>query len=70
MDQQPETNEQISIEQPAEAQVVERQPVLNRNEVLFLFLACMVLGFIGVLSGFVPLVAVAMLGPIVLAFLA
>jgi hypothetical protein len=68
VDQQSDTIEQTPEEQPAEA--VAPKPVLSTNEVLFVFLASMILGFAGVLIGFVPLVALAMLGPIIVAFLA
>lgn len=68
MEQQPETIEQTPEQQPAE--LVAPKPILSTNEVLFVFLASMVLGFVGVLIGFVPLVVLAMLAPIVAAFLA
>ncbi len=68
MDQQPEPIEPtIDEEAPAAAA---RTPALSPNEVLFLFLACMIVGFIGVLIGFVPLVLLAMAGPLVVALLA
>lgn len=68
MDQQPEPIEPtVEEETPATAA---RSPVLSPGEVLFLFLACMLVGFIGVLIGFVPLVFLAMAGPLVVALLA
>ena len=68
MDEQPELIEP-TIEEDAPA-VQAKSPALSPNEVLFLFLACMLVGFIGVLIGFVPLVMLAMAGPLVVAMLA
>lgn len=48
----------------------EPSPVLTPNEVLFVFLASLVVGVIGVLSGIVPLIAVAMISPVIAALLA
>ena len=43
--------------------------MLSDSRYIGLFLVCTVLGFIGVLIGFVPLVALAMLAPIVASLL-
>ncbi len=71
MEQQPESLEPTT-EQPEQPAAVPatKSPVFSPNEALFLFLACMLLGFVGVLVGFVPLVAIAMAGPIIVAMLA
>ncbi len=68
MDQQPELIEPTIEEDAPVAQP--KSPTLAPNEVLFLFLACMFVGFIGVLVGFVPLIILAMAGPLVVALLA
>lgn len=68
MDQQPEATEPtVEDETPA---VPVRSPALSPQEVLFLFLVCMLVGFIGVLIGFVPLVFIAMAAPLIVALLA
>jgi hypothetical protein len=68
MEEQPETIEPELIDSPASQPA--QSPTLSRNEVLFIFLACTLVGFVGVLIGFVPLVAIAMIGPIIAALLA
>jgi hypothetical protein len=67
VDQQPEVVEQPAVDEQADVQA--RPKVLSRNEALFIFLACMLIGFIGTLVGFVPLIALAMIGPVVVSFL-
>lgn len=67
VEQQPETIEQVSVEQPG--QIAARPAVLTRSQALSIFLVCMLLGFIGTLTGVVPLVALAMIGPVVVSFL-
>lgn len=71
MEQQPQPLEPAT-EQPEQPAVLPatKAPVFSPDEALFLFLACMLLGFVGVLVGFVPLVAIAMAGPIIVAMLA
>lgn len=60
------------LDAPTEEDVVppKPSPVLTPNEVLFVFLASLVIGVIGVLSGIVPLIAIAMFAPVVAAMLA
>ncbi len=67
MEQQPENLDPTTSNQPVEAAA--KPSILSGDEKLFLFLACMLIGFIGVLIGFVPLVAVAMIGPVIIAML-
>ncbi len=67
VEQQPETIEQIPAEQPAE--VATRPTMLSQSQALAVFLACLVLGVVGTLWGIVPLVALAMIGPVVVSFL-
>ncbi len=68
VEQQPELIEPTIEEDVPAAQA--KAPALSPNEVLFLFLACTLVGFIGVLIGFTPLVILAMAGPLVVALLA
>jgi len=68
MDQQPEATEPREEEETPAAPV--RSPALSPPEVLFVFLACMLVGFIGVLIGFIPLVFIAMAAPLIVSLLA
>jgi hypothetical protein len=40
------------------------------DRLVAVFLVCIVLGFVGTLTGFIPLIAIAMIGPVAAAALA
>ena len=68
MDDQSPSVEQLTDVPPPTAQPLAHW--VTEERLLAIFLVCLALGFIGTLIGFVPLIALAMIGPLVAAILA
>lgn len=72
MDEQTSSNEQPEQTPPAPQPMAARpgSPLVAGERLLALFLLATVLGFVGTLIGFVPLIALAMIIPVVAAAIA